>query len=257
MRFLHFSFAFLIATAGAASAAAHEDVMPYAAGGKIVTGGHDDVLGTDNITQHVFGYDFGEDPMFPYTIGDPGFNNGTFAIGVYPNDGLLPANFTLGIDVLTNLQYWDGTGAVSFAPAVAGIDLAITRGSTVHISGSGLSGTVPTIGSTGVAGRLHVHVTSDLNAADGTNPNPPNAPDGVYLIGLDLKLPGSGLANSDPIYFVYNNGVGEATHDEAIDWVRNNLVVPEPSSWAILAIGAVAFAATARRARSRRRGAVA
>lgn len=122
--------------------------MPYALGGKIVTGGHDDVLGTDNITQHVFGYDFNEDPMFPYTIGDPGFNNGTFAIGVYPNDGLLPANFTLGIDVLTNLRYWDGTGAVSFGPAAAGIDLAITRGSTMHISGSGLSGTVPTIGST-------------------------------------------------------------------------------------------------------------
>ena len=37
--------------------------MPYALGGKIVTGGHDDVLGTDNITQQVFGYDFGEDPM--------------------------------------------------------------------------------------------------------------------------------------------------------------------------------------------------
>ena len=61
--------------------------------------------------------------------------------------------------MLTNLQYWDGTGAVSFAPAAAGIDLGITRGSnTVHISGSGLSGTVPTIGSTGAAGRLHVHV---------------------------------------------------------------------------------------------------
>ena len=96
-----------------------------------------------------------------------------------------------------------------------------------------------------------------MNAADGTNPNLPNAPDGVYLIGLDMKLPGSGLANSDPIYFVYNNGVGEATHDEAIDWVQNNLVVPEPSSWAIMAIGAVrCWPPTARRARGRKRLAV-
>lgn len=252
MRFLHLSFALLIAIAGAASALAHEDVLPYALGGKIVTGGHDDVLGTDNITQQVFGYDFGEDPLDPYFIGDPGFNNGAFAIGVYPNDGLLPANFTLGFNVLTNLQFWDGTGSVWFSPAVAGIDLGLNRGSTtVHISGSGQSGTVPTIGSTGASGRLHVHIASLLNAADGTDPNLPNAPDGIYLVGLDLKLPGSGLANSDPIYFVYNNGLGEETHDEAIDWVQN-LVVPEPSTWAIMAIGAVALAATARRKRDRK-----
>ena len=257
MRFPHFSFAFLMAIAGASSALAHDDVLPYALGGKIVTGGHDDVVGTDNITERVFGYDFGEDPSDPYVIGDPGFNNGAFAIGIYPNNGLLPANFTLGFNVLSNLQFWDGSGPVSFAPALAGVDLGINRGSnTVHISGSGQSGTVPTIGSTGAAGRLHVHVQSQLNASDGTNPNLPNAPDGIYLVGLDLQLPGSGLANSDPIYFVYDNGLGEETHDEAIDWVQNNLVVPEPSSWAIMAIGAVALAATARRKRARKRPAM-
>jgi hypothetical protein len=258
MRFLHLSFAFLIAIAGASSALAHEDVVPYALGGKIVTGGHDDVLGTDNITQQVFGYDFGEDPLDPYFIGDPGFNNGAFAIGVYPNNGLLPANFTLGFSVLTNLQFWDGTGSVSFAPALAGIDLGINRGSnTVHFSGSGQSGTVPTIGSTGAAGRVHVHVASLLNAADGTNPNLPNAPDGIYLIGLDLAMAGSELANSDPIYFVYNNGLDEEVHDLAMEEVQENLVVPEPSTWAIMAISAVALAATARRKRGRKRLAVA
>src|SRR3954468_6167119 len=87
---------------------AHEDVLPYGLGGKVVTGGHDDVLGTNNITQRVFGYDFGEDPSDPYIIGDPGFNNGAFAVGLYPNDGLLPPGFTLGLNVLTNLQYWNG-----------------------------------------------------------------------------------------------------------------------------------------------------
>src|SRR6476620_3637814 len=96
---------------------AHEDVLPYGLGGKIVTGGHDDVVGTDNVTQRVFGYDFGEDASDPYVIGDPGFNNGAFAIGIYPNNGLLPANFTLGFNVLSNLQFWNGSGPVSFAPA--------------------------------------------------------------------------------------------------------------------------------------------
>jgi hypothetical protein len=252
MRFLHMSFALLIAFVGVANALAHEDVLPYALGGKIMTGGHDDVAGTDNITQQVFGYDFGEDPSDPYVIGDPGFNNGAFGIGIYPNDGLLPANFTLGFNVLTNLLFWDGTGPVAFAPALAGIDLGVRRGSsTIHVGGSSQSGTVPTIGSTGASGRLHVHVESQLNAADGTNPSLPNAPDGIYLIGLDLKLPGSGLTNSDPIYFVYNNGLGEESHDEAMEWVQNNLAVLEPSTWAIMAIGILTLTITARRRRGR------
>jgi hypothetical protein len=220
------------------TAYAHEDVLPYGVGSKIVTGGHDDVLGTNNITQRVFGYDFGEDPSDPYIIGDPGFNNGAFAIGLFPNDGLLPAGFTLGLNVLTNLQYWNGTGAVSFAPSAAGVDFGLTRGSnTLHISGTGLSGVTPTIGSTGGIGRLHVHTSSALKFTDGTNPLAPNAPDGVYLFGLEMTLSGSGLANSDPIYFVFNNGVSEEIHDEAIDWVQNNLVVPEPATWVLLALG--------------------
>jgi hypothetical protein len=241
MRFCTIVFAVLVSTAG--FALAHDDPVPYELDGKIATGGHDDVLGTDNVTQHVFGYDFGEDPLDPYFIGDPGFNNGSFAIGVYPNDGLLPANFTLGFNVLSTLQYWDGTGAVSFAAAPADVALGLNRGSsTVLVSGAGQTGTVPAIGSTGAAGRLHVHLASLLNFTDGTDPTPPNAPDGIYLVGLDLKLPGSGLLNSDPIYFVYNNGLDEEIHDEAIGWVEMNLV-PEPAGWTMMAAGLALLAA--------------
>jgi hypothetical protein len=240
----------------AAVARAHDDVVPYELDGKIATGGHDDVLGTDNITQHVFGFDFGEDPLDPYFIGDPGINNGAFAIGVYPNDGLLPANFTLAFNVLTNLQYWDGAGGVSFAAAPADVTLGLNRASnTVLISGTGQSGTPPTIGSTGASGRLHVHINSLLNFTDGTDPTPPNAPDGIYLVGLELTLAGSGLLNSDPIYLVYNNGLDEEIHDEAIGWVEMNLV-PEPTGIAIvapaLALLAAGGLARRRRAASRR-----
>jgi len=247
MRLFQLSLALCLALGGAAVARAHSDVVPYALGGKIVTGGHDDVLGTDVITERVFGYDFGEDPLDPNFIGDPGFNNGSFAIGVYPNNGLLPANFTLGLNVLTNLSYWDGTGSVSFSAAPVSVDLGINRGSnTVHISGVGLTGTVPTIGSTGPSGRLHVHAQSTLNYTDGSNASAPNAPDGLYLVVLQLTLPGSGTANSDPIYFVYNNNLSETQHDEGIEWVQTNLV-PEPSTWLLMAVSLGAIAATGRR----------
>lgn len=239
----------------AAPAGAHDDVVPYASGGKILTGGHDDAEGTNTVEQRVFGYDFGEDPLDPYFIGDPGFNNGAFAIGIFPNDGLLPAGFTLAFDVITNLEYWDGTGAVAFAAAPAGIELGLQRGSnTVNISGTGTSGTVPTIGSTGASGRLHVHLGSLLNAADGIDPSPPNAPDGIYFVGLTLKLPGSGLEDSDPIYLVYNNGLDEEVHDLALEWVEANLV-PEPATWAMMVSGSVALIGVAVR-RRRQRGSI-
>src|SRR5262249_30678229 len=159
---------------------AHFDVVPYALDGKIRTGGHDDTTGVDEIAARVFGYDFGEDPSDPYFIGDPGFNNGAFGIGVYPNNGLLPTASTLGFEILTILQYWDGSGSVSLVDAPTGVDLGLTRGSTtVHISGLGQSGSAPTIGSTGATGRLHVHLQSTLNALDGSSPALPNAPDGI------------------------------------------------------------------------------
>lgn len=241
MRFGTFLICF--ALAGTQVARAHEDVTPYALNGKVVTGGHDDALGTDNLEQRVFGYDFGEDPLDPFFIGDPGFNNGAFAIGVYPGNGLLPTGFTLGFNVLTNLSFWDGTGAVSWGAPAPEVSLGLQRGSnTVTISGSGASGTVPTIGSTGASGRLHVHLGSLLNSSDGIDPLGPNAPDGIYMVGLELKLPGSGLANSESIYFVFNNNLDEGIHDLAMSAIEASLVVPEPSTYALgLAALAVLF----------------
>lgn len=237
MRICTLTLTMILAAVAAATAHAqgHADVVPYALNNKIFSGGHNDVSLADNIELRVFGYDFGEDPLDPYIIGDPGFNNGGFAIGVFPNDGLLPSGFTLGFDVVTNLQYWDGAGGVSFAAAPVDVELGLQRGSnTVYVSGSGQTGTVPTIGSTGISGRVHVHISSLLESTDGVDPLAPNAPDGIYMLGMTLKLPGSGLANSDTLYFVYNNGLDEEVHDEAIDWVQNALVVPEPSSYLLM-----------------------
>ncbi len=242
----------LAVTAAAAARAQHADVVPYAVGGKILAGGHNDVTLEDNIELRVFAFDFGEDPGDPFFIGDPGFNNGGFAIGVFPNDGLLPAGFTLGFDVVTNLQFWDGAGAVNFAAAPVDVSLGLQRGSnTVEVSGIGQSGTVPTIGSTGASGRVHVHIASLLNSTDGIDPSLPNAPDGIYMLGMTLKLPGSGLEDSDVLYFVYNNGLDEEMHDLAIDWVQNTLVVPEPSSVILLgsALGAVTLVGWRKRRR--------
>jgi len=257
MRIWTLTLAMILAfTSAVAARAQHADVVPYAVGGKILTGSHSDVTLEDHLEVRVFGYDFGEDPGDPYYIGDPGFNNGGFAIGVFPNNGLLPTGFTLGFDVATNLQYWDGAGAVNFAAAPLDVTLGLQRGSnTVEVSGIGQSGTVPTIGSTGVSGRVHEHLGSLLNhTADGVNPALPNAPDGIYMLGLTLKLPGSGVEDSDILYFVYNNGLDEVEHDLAMDWVYDTLVVPEPSGVLLAgsALGAMALVGWRKRRRTER-----
>ncbi len=247
MRYLFWTIVLGIATTASSVGWAHDDIAPYALDGKIVTGGHDDILASNTVTESVFGFDFGEDPMIPYIIGDPGFNNGAFGIGVFPNDGLLPANFMLGLEITQNLEYWDGAGAVSFAPAPGDASLTLSHlSSSIDINDVSGLGQSLTIGGTGAAGRLHVHLQSALNDTSGT------PPDGIYLIGMQLTLPGSGLANSDPIYIVYNSFLDETTHDQAIDWVATNLV-PEPAAWLLASLGGAAVALATWRRRKRPR----
>ncbi len=149
------------------------DVVPYEQGGKLVTGGEDDVTGDIQIAERVYGYNFDEVPSHPFIITDPGFNNGTsFTIGVFPNDGLLPPSDDLEFTLLSNLQYWDGIGGVSFGPAPASVSLGLNH--DVSADGASHSTTPSIIGNTGLQGRLHVHIESDLNYTDGTNLNPPN-----------------------------------------------------------------------------------
>jgi hypothetical protein len=249
-----------VVTLWSASARAHSDVLLYVTGGtgsgtaitggKLTTGGIDDGLIVNYPTQFgydamqptnpilglkVFGYDFGENPLDPYIIGDPGFNNGTAAtVGIAPNDGVLPANSVLSIAPITNLLFWDGTGAVNFAAAPLNVQLGFKRGSiTGLLSGTGLDAAFPTIGSTGAAGRLHVHTESQLLYSGDANPALPNAPDGVYAFGALLSLSAGGAAPSDPIYFVFNNGLSEELHDSAITYFET-AAVPEPGTWALL-----------------------
>lgn len=250
MKRLLFSFAVMIFLISQASAQ-HGDILLYITGGtgsgtaitggKLTTGLVDDgaliVPGTNPLLgANVFGYDFGEDPDPAnfYLIGDPGFNNDAGpSVGITPNDGVLPGNSTLTITPVSVLFYWDGAGGVGFVPAPAGVQLGFKRGSTTGlVTGTGTLASFPTIGTTNpTTGRIHVHVESQLNFTDGTNVALPNAPDGIYYYGATLGLTTGGVASSDPIYFVYNNGLTETQHDAAIAAIQ---AIPEPGTWALL-----------------------
>ena len=146
----------------ASVACAHNDVVPYSNGTKILTGGHSDLAGTTDELLSAFGYDFGEDPNDPWVIGDPGFNNSSAFTTSFPNAGALSAG-TLALSVFSgnygSLHYWDGTGtSAAFSPVASGVEINLNRGSNnLRIGGATASGSL-SIATILAAGRLHQHL---------------------------------------------------------------------------------------------------
>jgi hypothetical protein len=229
--------------AAGAVAQEHFDVRPRVESSRIVTDGYDDATGTTEPNVQVFGYDFGENADDPFFAQDPGLNAAA-------GSGL-PAGSQFRFNILTGLQYWSGTGPVSFGGVPSGETLDLNFGaSTRTIASGGSFQTGFAIQTVGGDGSIHRHLNSFLKGADGNtvpagagpwgSGDGVEAADGIYLFGIELLVdPTGGVANSDPIYVVFNNGLSETAHDHAIDWVQEN-VVPEPAGIAfLLACGAL------------------
>lgn len=224
----------------------HDDVVPYGNLTKLLIGAHDDLNNTTSASQAAFGFDFGEDPNDPWVINDPGFNNSSaFTAGVFPGDGLLPASGSLVLSVFGGrygpLHYWNGTGSPAFLPVSNGVEIALDSGTPfLRIGGTTTSGSI-SIGSI-TAGRIHKHIDSLIGAGgSGGSFTTQGAANGFYAFGATLAVPASGLLASDPIYFVYNVGMSETIHDEALDFYATH-VVPEPSSLHACGLGLVCLA---------------
>lgn len=218
------------------AALAHSDIQPRVAGGKIVT----DAL-TDGVTDpnvRVFGYDFGENVDDPFFVQDPGFN-ATSGSG-------LTAGASLSFALLGGLNFWNGSGGVSFAPVATGETLDLNFGAqTRTVAGNSAPQAGFALQTIGSGGTLHRHLNAFLKGPDGNAvPAGPGswgagdgvqAANGIYLFSLQLlQDPAGGLLGSDPVYIVFNNGLPEEIHDQAMEWVETNLV-PEPASAAIMA----------------------
>jgi len=234
-------------------ALAHFDFVPKIVSGQVATAGHDDGAGIDVNDLRVGGYDFGETAGDPYNIGDPGFNSlgaTSFAAGTQLRLRGLPVDGKF-------LRYWDGTGSPSFGAAPAGVTLDLAGSPTrlVTFSDSALTyipASTPSllIGSFSANGSIHVHVTSSIYA--GGLQVADSVPEGAYLISFDLFNPASdgitstGVTASDPLFIVYNNGLSEELHDEAIEQVQAT-PVPEPAAISSLLLGAAALLRRGRR----------
>lgn len=159
---------------------------------------------------------------------EPGINalsSSNIPNGYAALDGNTAVNFSANaFDIngtISNLWYWDGTGAVDFA--VSTNTLTISKApsnifsSTLDGSASDVDGF--TIDTTSADGFLHKHIDfalSDIDANAG----------GFYLWSMDFSV---GSATSDSVYYVHGFGIeDEDAHEAAIDWVASNLV-PAPA----------------------------
>jgi len=221
----------LAALTSVAAADVHFDIAPYFQDNTLLTGGldHEGNHTLPSIT--VYGYEFREDPFDPFNVTDPGVNQEG---GV----GSLPASAALRYNILSSLRYWDGVGPVvnwTIPPGQAHIDLLMGVSSRT-ITGATGAQTGALVQSVLADGSVHKHFVTSLYA-DNTSSNVPGDPsylaptDGIYAYSLELTLTnGVNTYVSDPLWFVFNNGMTEAVHDAAID------SVPEPASLGLLGL---------------------
>jgi hypothetical protein len=220
--------------------AQHADVRPRISDRMIFTDGFIDATSETIPELRIFGYDFQEDPADPYFAADPGFN-ATAGSGL-PGGSQLRFNILNGADfeLPGNLSFWDGTDQdpaqegvqVQFGAVPTGETLRLNLASNSVVVGSGLgemSG-FP-IQTVNASGSVHRHLSSFLDAGSAAVPA-----EGVYLFPLELTSSDAAVRDSDPLFFVYNNGRSEEQHDLAIDWVEANLLVVS-SDWNVDANG--------------------
>jgi hypothetical protein len=211
----------------------HFDIAPYLIDGELVGGGLSHGVDPDVYDPpiSVYGYAFGEGGD-PYNPADPGVNQ---QAGV----GNLPVGAALSYDISSSLLYWDGTGEVAFGdPGQAEIVLLMGSQARTLTGDSGpQDGTF--IQNVMSDGSVHKHFTTSLYAEAGAgnipgigDPTYLDPPTGMYAFQIELELvDGPETYTSDPLWLVFNNGLDEHAHEEAMAHV------PEPASMLLLAGG--------------------
>jgi hypothetical protein len=211
---------FALAATTASSAdekAPHADIFVQSANGALFTSGWDHTTGEVLFPElRVFEAEFGIDPSFPFSTDEPGI--GSNLVGT-----------TLTMNLLAGLGAWNGAGFSSTSAyllaSYGGQDAFSTTGGSFSFL---------------VSEGLDLHPEYTLLGAGNSDPA-----NGIYLASFTFSS--AGLADSDTLYVVFNLGMSEADHEEAVAWVESNLV-PAPSAIAMFAM--IGLGGFARRRRS-------
>ena len=159
----------------------HYDIGLYASNGVMTVGGWDhDTESMEVANLRLFEAHFGEDPAFPYSIDEPGIGGTADLLGMAPGE-------SFSMNLIAGVQVGDGSGfsssaesmGVSFGPA--SVDAAL-GGSIAFTATEDFD--------------LHPEYFIDSGAAAGS-----------YL--LEFTFSAAGLATSESIFIVFNNGMDD------------------------------------------------
>jgi len=222
------------------------DIRPYVSGGQLVTGGYDDGTSAFIPVLRVYQYAFQEEIDDPYFTSDPGFNANTSS-GI-PGGSQISFNILSGAEfgLPSNFTYWDGNDTDPSAPGVqVGFGLVPNNESITFSFGSSNVTVSNAAGGSDQAGFLlqtvtssgamHRHLGAQLNGGSGL------PTDGIYLLTMELVSNSPGVANSDPFFLLYNNGLSDEQMEQAFNYVNDHVVVPEASSIMLATVGMTAI----------------
>lgn len=156
--------------------------------------------------------------------------------GIFIEQGSLPDNTQVSFTLTQALMYWDGTGTVSFSSAAQAMTLGFGPVSvSTALDGSPVAGFSLNYDADQIGGfDEHFDYTLDGSAAAG-----------IYLLANTFSL--SGASDSEVIFTVFNAGLDDAFHDEAIEYVES-VLVPAPGAMSVLALAGLGGMSRRRRA---------
>ena len=182
----------------------HYDIGLYASNGVMTVGGWDhDTESMEVANLRLFEAHFGEDPAFPYSIDEPGIGGTADLLGMAPGE-------SFSMNLIAGVRAWDGSGfsssaesmGVSFGPA--SVDAAL-------------------------GGSIAFTATEDFDL------HPEYFIDWCchWLLSLEFTFSAAGLATSESIFIVFNNGMDDELFEETVEWAEAN-IVPVHGAWLLL-----------------------
>ena len=179
----------------------HLDIWVRVVGDAIVTGSITEGDPGEPVSEEsrVFGAELGEDPVFPFSAVEPGFQ--ILA-------GKQTAGATFAFDFTGPVLRWTGAGYV-----YAGDAMQLGFGPAEATSGAGAAPGF--VFATEPDGSLHDHFDYTLLGPNGGEPA-----EGIYVLQIAFRGESPARAASEPCYVVFNLGLSEEDHELAEQQAR-------------------------------------